>query len=71
MDLKKIANLYQEILKEISEDPKREGLEKTPERIAKSFEKIFGGYKQKASEALTQFDTAVANWRDIIGKYLR
>lgn len=56
MDLKKIAKLYQEILKEIGEDPKREGLLKTPERIAKSFEKIFGGYKQKASEALTQFD---------------
>ena len=56
MDLKKIAKLYQEILKEIGEDPKREGLAKTPERIAKSFEKIFGGYSKKTSEALTQFD---------------
>lgn len=56
MDLKKIAKLYKEILEEIGEDTKREGLEKTPERIAKSFEKIFGGYGKKASDSLTQFD---------------
>ncbi|MBI5753561.1 GTP cyclohydrolase I FolE [Candidatus Peregrinibacteria bacterium] len=56
MDLKKITKLYREILKEIGEDPEREGLSKTPERIAKSFEKLFGGYTRKASENLTQFD---------------
>lgn len=56
MDLKKIAKLYREVLKEIGEDPSREGLLKTPERIAKSFEKIFGGYSKKPSENLTQFD---------------
>ncbi len=56
MDLIKIAKLYKEILKEIGEDPEREGLKETPERIAKSFEKIFGGYGKKTSEAITQFD---------------
>lgn len=56
MDLKKITKLYREILKEIGEDPNREGLKKTPERIAKSFEKLFGGYSKKTLEAFTQFD---------------
>lgn len=56
MDLKKIAKLYKEIIKEIGEDPNREGLAKTPDRIAKSLEKLFGGYRKKASETLTQFD---------------
>ncbi len=56
MDLKKIEKLYTEILKEIGEDPNREGLAKTPERIAKSFEKIFGGYNKEPSETLTLFD---------------
>lgn len=56
MDLKKIARLAEELIREIGENPEREGLRKTPERIAKSFEKIFGGYTQKPSDILTEFD---------------
>lgn len=56
MDIKKIARLAKELIKEIGEDPEREGLKKTPDRIAKSFEKIFGGYGKKPAEILTEFD---------------
>ena len=56
MDQKKIEKLAKELLKEIGENPNREGLEKTPERIAKSFLKIFGGYSQTTPNILTKFD---------------
>lgn len=56
MDIKKISKLAKELLKEIGENTEREGLQKTPERIARSFEKIFGGYNKKPSEILTKFD---------------
>ena len=56
MDQKKIEKLAKELLKEIGENPNREGLEKTPERIAKSFLKIFGGYSQTVPNILTKFD---------------
>ncbi len=44
VDLKAIENATKEILKAIGEDPNREGLVKTPKRVAKSFEYICGGY---------------------------
>lgn len=56
MDLNKIAKLSKELLKEIGEDPEREGLQQTPKRIAKSYEKIFGGYNKNPSDILTEFD---------------
>lgn len=56
MDQKKIEKLAKELLKEIGENPNREGLEKTPKRIAKSFLKIFGGYSQTTPNILTKFD---------------
>lgn len=56
MDIKKISKLAKELLKEIGENTEREGLQKTPERIARSFEKIFGGYNKKPLEILTEFD---------------
>lgn len=56
MNLEKIEQLAKELLKEMGEDPEREGLKKTPTRIAKSFEKLFGGYVQDPQKILTQFD---------------
>ena len=44
IDLKAIENATKEILKAIGEDPNREGLVKTPKRVAKAFEHICGGY---------------------------
>ncbi len=56
MDHGKIEKLVHELLKEIGENPDREGLKNTPKRIAKSFEKLFGGYTKNPKEILTEFD---------------
>jgi GTP cyclohydrolase I len=42
-----------EILKYIGEDPEREGLRKTPERVRKSYDEIFGGYKYDPKQILS------------------
>ncbi len=41
---KKIEELVKDILETIGEDADREGLVKTPQRVAKAYEYIFGGY---------------------------
>ena len=42
----KIEELIHELLLQIGEDPKREGLMKTPERVAKAWKLLANGYKQ-------------------------
>ena len=44
-DLPAISKSVTEILKAIGEDPGREGLVRTPERVARSYQEILGGYK--------------------------
>ena len=44
------------ILEYIGEDPERDGLKNTPERVIKSYEKLFGGYKQKPEDVITAFE---------------
>ncbi len=39
--------LIRELLIAIGENPDREGLIDTPKRVVKSWDTIFGGYKQK------------------------
>ena len=41
---KKIEKLIKQIIIELGENPDREGLSKTPKRIAEMYEEIFGGY---------------------------
>jgi GTP cyclohydrolase I len=40
------------ILRELGEDPKRDGLRKTPERVAKSLRYLTGGYRQDVDQIL-------------------
>ncbi|MBT5858648.1 MAG: GTP cyclohydrolase I FolE [Flavobacteriales bacterium] len=49
---KNLANNIKSILSEIGENPKREGLLKTPERVAKSMEFLTNGYEKNPSEIL-------------------
>ena len=44
MNLQRVEELVRELLLEIGEDPDREGLLKTPERVARAYEFLFSGY---------------------------
>lgn len=52
MDIEKISKNVKTILKEIGEDPDREGLIKTPERVAKAYEFLTKGYTQDLDEVI-------------------
>jgi len=43
MDLKRIENAVREILAAVGEDPEREGLKRTPHRVARMYEELFSG----------------------------
>ena len=66
MDQERVKKLVRELIIEIGEDPTREGLKDTPERIGRMYQEIFNGYESD-SELSVQFsedsDTVVA--RDI------
>lgn len=50
--IEKIASHYSEILAELGEDPARDGLLKTPERVAKSLQFLTHGYDLKPHDIL-------------------
>ena len=54
MDDERVKKLIRELIIEIGEDPTREGLCDTPERIANAYKEIFGGYDSN-SELSVQF----------------
>ena len=47
-----MENLIRDLLKEIGEDPTREGLEKTPGRVAKAWEYLTKGYRERVEDVL-------------------
>ena len=49
---KKIAALVRELLVELGEDPARDGLKKTPARVAKSLAFLTRGYRQNLKEVV-------------------
>ena len=48
----RIAEKYRSILEDLGQDPAREGLAKTPERVAKSLQFLTHGYDLDAAEIL-------------------
>ena len=66
MDDERVKKLVRELIIELGEDPTREGLKGTPERIANMYKEIFGGYDSD-SELSVQFseDSDVVVARDI------
>lgn len=52
MDLNKIEHLVEKLLVEIGENPKREGLLRTPKRVAKAYEFLTSGYDKDVDEVL-------------------
>ena len=53
-NLKRIEQHVKDILKEIGEDPNRQGLERTPHRVAKMYKEITRGYRQSAEDLINQ-----------------
>jgi GTP cyclohydrolase IA len=48
--------LLREILRRVGDDPDREGLRQTPDRIVRSWKELYAGYGQRAEDVLvTQF----------------
>ena len=51
--LDKLAEHYREVLTLLGEDPEREGLQKTPMRVAKAMQTLTRGYQMDAHKVLT------------------
>ena len=66
MDEDRVKKLIRELIIEVGEDPTREGLRNTPERIANMYKEIFNGYDSD-SELAIQFseDSDAVIARDI------
>ena len=55
MNEERIKKLIRELIIEIGEDPTREGLAKTPERVARAYKEIFGGYDTNSNLSVQFF----------------
>ncbi len=60
MDLDSIEKAVSEILISIGQDPEREGLVKTPHRVAKSYQELLAGYRMDPKQLINEaiFDVA-------------
>lgn len=55
MDTEKIKRAVRDILEAIGEDPDRDGLQRTPERVAQMYKDIFSGINQNPEDHLDFF----------------
>lgn len=46
-------NAVRTILRYLGENPEREGLKRTPERVVRSYDELFGGYNEDISQILS------------------
>ena len=51
--IEELTDHYKEVLKLLGEDPEREGLQKTPMRVAKAMQTLTKGYQMDAHKILT------------------
>ena len=54
------------IIKWIGDNPAREGLQDTPERVVKSYEELFQGYKQDPVTVLKKTFNDIANYDEMV-----
>ena len=52
MDLAKVESIVKNLIVKIGEDPEREGLLRTPKRVAKAYEFLTSGYAKDIDEVL-------------------
>ncbi len=64
VDTKKIEKAVREILLAVGEDIEREGLKKTPERVARMYAELLGGMKEKPERHLRSVFTE--NYEEIV-----
>ena len=64
MEKQKIKELVKELIKAIGENPEREGLKNTPDRVAKMYEKIFSGIGRDPKKEIRVYRTK--NYDEII-----
>ena len=55
MDLPKIESAVRQILEAIGEDPDREGLQETPQRVARMYAEVFAGLHRDISKDIKTF----------------
>lgn len=55
MDEAIISNIISQLLSALGEDIHREGLKKTPARVAKAYNEILGGYSRSLKDEITVF----------------
>ena len=53
IDHDRLCEAVRELLAALGEDPDRDGLQQTPERVARSFTELFRGMRQRPEEVLT------------------
>jgi len=54
MDNEKVKNIISDLLKNIGENPQREGLLETPRRVADAYEFLTSGYNKKIEEVMNE-----------------
>jgi len=64
IDTKKIEKAVREILLAVGEDIEREGLKKTPERVARTYTELLGGMQEKPERHLRSVFTE--NYEEIV-----
>ena len=62
----KVEEAIRTIIQWIGEDPKREGLKSTPQRVVKAFKEYFKGYNEDPAEHLTKTFTEVEGYDDMV-----